>query len=60
MRKVTPNECRIRDLSYSGPITVDVEYTKGDKIQMRREVTIGKMPIMLGSSSCCLTGKNHE
>ena len=26
--KVTPNECRLRDLTYSGSIKVDVEFTK--------------------------------
>ena len=26
---LTPNECRIRDLTYSAPIYVDLEYTRG-------------------------------
>jgi DNA-directed RNA polymerase III subunit RPC2 len=57
---LTPNECRIRDLTYSAPIYVDVEYTKGDCIFKRKQVIIGYMPIMLGSSNCWLTGKSHE
>jgi DNA-directed RNA polymerase III subunit RPC2 len=57
---LTPNECRIRDLTYSAPIYVDVEYTKGDVIIKRKQELIGMMPIMLGSSNCWLTDKSHE
>ena len=28
--KIMPQECRIRDMTYSAPIHVDVEYTKGN------------------------------
>ena len=28
--KLTPHECRIRDMTYAAPIHVDVEYTKGN------------------------------
>lgn len=57
---LTPNECRLRDLTYSAPIYVDVEYTIGDRIFKRKQISIGNMPIMLGSSNCWLTGKNHQ
>lgn len=30
-----PHECRIRDLTYSAPIHVDIEYTKGDRIFLK-------------------------
>lgn len=26
--ELTPNQCRLRDQTYSAPITVDVEYTR--------------------------------
>lgn len=55
-----PHECRIRDLTYSAPIYVDVEYTKGDRINLRNGVLLGRMPIMLGSSNCWLHGKSNE
>lgn len=55
-----PHECRIRDLTYSAPIHVDIEYTKGDRIHIRNNVIIGRMPMMLGASNCWLTGKNHN
>jgi len=55
---ITPHECRLRDLTYAAPILVDVEYTKGSEIIVRRDVEIGRMPIMLRSSQCVLAG--HE
>ena len=27
--RITPHECRLRDMTYSAPITVDVEYIRG-------------------------------
>ena len=55
-----PHECRVRDLTYGAPIYVDLEYTKGDRILLKREVEIGRMPMMLGASNCWLHGLNHE
>ena len=40
-RKVTPHECRLRDLTYSAPITVDVEYTRGTQRVIKRNLPIG-------------------
>ena len=54
---VSPQECRLRDLNYSAPITVDVEYTRGNQRVIRKDLPIGRMPIMLQSSNCVLTGK---
>ncbi|KAI5186917.1 DNA-directed RNA polymerase III subunit RPC2 [Nematocida homosporus] len=48
-RHITPEECRIRNLTYTGDILVDVEYTRGKDIVISKNVLIGKMPIMLGS-----------
>ncbi|XP_034950653.1 DNA-directed RNA polymerase III subunit RPC2 [Chelonus insularis] len=58
-RSTTPHECRLRDLNYSAPITVDVEYTRGDQKIIKNNVIIGRMPIMLRSSNCVLTDKSH-
>jgi DNA-directed RNA polymerase III subunit RPC2 len=60
MARITPHECRLRDLTYAAPILVDIEYTKGGRPVFRANVPIGRMPIMLGSSNCYLTGKSHE
>ena len=56
----TPQVCRLRDLTYSAPIKVDVEYTRGQSIVNKTGVIIGKMPIMLRSSNCVLRDKNAE
>ncbi|XP_078485714.1 DNA-directed RNA polymerase III subunit RPC2 isoform X2 [Ciona intestinalis] len=57
-RAVTPHECRLRDMTYSASITVDIEYTRGQQRIIRKALPIGRMPIMLRSSNCVLTGKN--
>jgi DNA-directed RNA polymerase III subunit RPC2 len=60
INSITPHECRLRDLTYSAPICVDIEYTRDGRVIHKPNVQIGKMPIMLGSSNCVLTGKNKE
>ncbi|KPI41917.1 DNA-directed RNA polymerase III subunit RPC2 [Cyphellophora attinorum] len=56
---VSPNECRLRDLTYAAPILVDVQYPKGNQIFRRKGMTIGRLPIMLRSSRCILSGKTE-
>uniref|UniRef100_A0A069DXS3 DNA-directed RNA polymerase subunit beta n=1 Tax=Panstrongylus megistus TaxID=65343 RepID=A0A069DXS3_9HEMI len=58
-RSTTPHECRLRDLTYSAPITVDIEYTRGSSRIARSNLIIGRMPIMLRSSNCVLTNKSE-
>ena len=63
---ITPQQCRLRDMTYAAPVTVDVEYTRGKEIVTRTSkngvggVTIGRIPLMLRSSRCVLTGKSEE
>ncbi|OQS55030.1 RET1 [Ecytonucleospora hepatopenaei] len=52
---VFPQECRIRDLTYAANIYVDIEYIKNKKIIVKKNVFLGKMPIMLRSKYCNLT-----
>ncbi|RMX54450.1 hypothetical protein pdam_00020254 [Pocillopora damicornis] len=51
-------DCRLRDMTYSAPITVDIEYTRGSQRVVRHNLPVGRMPIMLRSSNCVLTGKS--
>ena len=63
--ELTPNQCRLRDQTYSAPVTVDVEYTRGKEVVIRKgkggvgAIPIGRMPIMLRSDlrgpgvACC-------
>ncbi|GKA27994.1 DNA-directed RNA polymerase III subunit 2 [Tanacetum coccineum] len=62
---LTPQKCRLSDMTYSAPIYVNIEYCNGSigqnsKPQYKKEVIIGRMPIMLRSSSCVLHGKDEE
>ncbi len=57
--RITPFQCRLRDCTYSAPITVDVRYTRGRQIVVKRGVMIGRIPIMLRSCKCILTGKTE-
>ncbi|CAJ0562401.1 unnamed protein product, partial [Mesorhabditis spiculigera] len=58
--KITPQECRLRDMTYAAPITVDVEYTRGNQRVIKRDLCIGRMPIMLRSSKCILRDLEEE
>lgn len=57
-RKVTPHECRLRDTTYSAPIIVTIQYTRSKSI-VQRNVNIGRLPIMLRSNKCILTGRSE-
>ncbi|KAF4556782.1 DNA-directed RNA polymerase III subunit RPC2-like protein [Elsinoe fawcettii] len=57
---VTPNECRLRDLTYAAPIVVDFDYTSNSGLRRARNVCIGRMPVMLRSSRCVLTGRSNS
>lgn len=59
IQETNPHECRLRDMTYAAPIVVDIEYTRGKELVRRSNVEIGRMPVMLRSSHCVLTGKNH-
>lgn len=53
----TPNECRLRDMTYAAPIVVDILYKRGRDTIRRTNLCIGRIPIMLRSSKCILSGK---
>ena len=57
--EITPNECRLRDMTYSAPVFVDIEYVRGRQRVGRRSIPIGRMPIMLRSSKCILSNKSE-
>lgn len=56
---VTPQECRLRDTTYSAPIFVTIEYTRGKQVISRRDVSIGRLPIMLRCNKCILSGRTE-
>ncbi|THZ02409.1 beta and beta-prime subunits of DNA dependent RNA-polymerase [Aureobasidium pullulans] len=57
---ITPNECRLRDLTYSAPIYVNFEARSQNGLKMERNVYIGRMPVMLRSNKCVLSGRSEK
>ncbi|KAF2478648.1 hypothetical protein BDY17DRAFT_272988 [Neohortaea acidophila] len=57
---VTPNECRLRDMTYAAPIYVDIVYPKQSGKHTIRDICIGRLPIMLRSSKCVLNGRSDS
>lgn len=57
---VTPNECRLRDMTYAAPIYVDFVYPRQSGVVRKTDVMIGRMPMMLRSSKCVLNGRSES
>ncbi len=52
-RVLTPDECKIRRLSYLASMVVDVSVTQnGAELHEKQSIIIGQMPVMIGSSLC--------
>ena len=49
---VTPQRCRLRDMTYAAPISVDCEYMRGREKVFKSSVFVGRMPLMLRSDRC--------
>ncbi len=49
----------LRDITYAAPIIVTIQYTRGKNI-VQRNVCLGRLPIMLRSSKCVLTGRTDD
>ncbi|MFB6182685.1 MAG: DNA-directed RNA polymerase subunit B'', partial [Candidatus Nanohaloarchaea archaeon] len=52
VRKITPREARMRDLTYSSEIKVTMTPIFEGVQQDSEEVTIGEIPVMVGSDLC--------
>lgn len=44
-RSTSPQECRLRDITYSAPITVDIEYIRGTQRVCRSDLPIGRLAL---------------
>ena len=58
-RPITPQECRLRDMTYFAPVFVDIEYPQGSKRTKRARVMLARLPTMLRSNRCMLSGKSE-
>lgn len=47
-------------MTYAAPIYVDIRYVKGKQVIKKVKQEIGRLPVMLRSSICVLTGKNDR
>lgn len=60
IRKVTPNEARMRDLTYSSRIIVKMTPIFEGVKQNPEEISIGEIPVMVGSDLCTTKGMTEE
>lgn len=60
VRKITPMEARIRDLTYASPILVEMIPVINGVDQDPQEVKLGDLPIMVKSKLCTLNGLTPE
>jgi|TARA_Y100000310_G_scaffold309604_1_gene353876 DNA-directed RNA polymerase subunit B len=60
IRKIFPNEARLRDLTYSAPLLLLMTPIKNGTELEQIETPIGTLPIMLRSSKCLLNGLTAE
>jgi len=40
-RRLTPHDCRLRDITYAAPVYVDCEFTRGKEIIVRHGEVLG-------------------
>ncbi len=60
VRKITPMEARMRDLTYSSSVYVEMIPVINGIEQESQEVKLGELPIMLRSNLCVLNGLSRE
>lgn len=60
VREITPTEARIRDLTYSSPLFVEMIPVINGVEQEPQEVKLGELPVMVKSKLCVLDGLTEE
>ncbi|MFA5060974.1 MAG: DNA-directed RNA polymerase subunit B'' [Candidatus Pacearchaeota archaeon] len=58
-RIITPAEARLRNLTYSAPIWMEMTINYAGQIETE-EVQLGRIPIMIKSKACNLSGMSEE
>jgi DNA-directed RNA polymerase subunit B len=56
---ILPYEARLRNLTYSAPVTLEITVKKGDQVDSET-VEVGKIPIMVKSKACNTYGMTDE
>ncbi|KUO39786.1 MAG: DNA-directed RNA polymerase subunit B [Hadesarchaea archaeon DG-33-1] len=57
---IIPNEARLRNLTYSAPISLEMILVENGREGQPVDVYIGEMPVMLKSKLCDLSGMSEE
>ncbi len=57
--KITPAEARIRNLTYSSPIFLEISIKQNNQVESQ-EVEIGRIPVMVKSQACNICGMTKE
>lgn len=66
IKYITPNECRLRDISYDSVVSINIDEINIDKEghvldhKIHSKIPIARIPIMLQSCKCILNGKNKD
>jgi len=59
-KTLTPAEARMRDLTYSAPLFLEMTPVEKNVEKKTLDIYIGQLPIMLRSKHCVLSNKNAE
>ena len=59
-RPLYPNEARMRNLTYSAPVFLEVSLVIDGKERDRAEVQIAQIPVMIGSKLCYLNSLSKK
>ena len=66
IKYITPNECRMRDISYDSVLSINIDEITIDREgkiiehKIHNKIPIARLPIMLHSCKCILNGKNKD
>ncbi|MBU3913256.1 MAG: DNA-directed RNA polymerase subunit B [Nanoarchaeota archaeon] len=56
---ITPTEARLRDLTYSAPIFLEISVKQGNQLETH-DVEVGRIPVLVRSKVCNLYGLGKE
>lgn len=60
LRQILPKEARLRDITYSAPLFLEMTTKADGEVHEQKEVKIGELPIMVRSKKCPLSEMSDE